>query len=299
MKIPPAYLLVIIAAIIWGATPAIMKLTLTQIPIFTLAFIRMFIASLIMFLLFRNKLKIQKKDIYTFINLSLTGVTLNISLFFIGLKLTQAINAAFLIAAAPLLTVVAAHLFLKEKLEFRLILAGLVAIFGLGIIVGQPAGLLNTKEITGNFLLLLSSLAWVAHEIIAKKLLKTYNSNVVTFYAMFIGAMTFLPLYLMEFFTSPNWLLSVNTTGFLGLLYGIFFASLIAYWTWQKGLKSLPAGEASFFFYLDPISGALFSIILLGEKITPNLVFGGILILTAVILAEYRRKRHPLINHNH
>lgn len=291
----PAYLYVIAATVIWGATPAIMKLTLTQIPVFTLAFLRMFIASLIMLIFVRKNLKIEKKDYFSFINLALSGVTLNISLFFIGLKLTHAINAAFLVAIGPIVTIIAAHYYLKEKLEHKLITAGLIALFGATIIIGKPNGAPNLLASIGNILLLLSSLAWVLHELMAKKLLKTYDSSTVTFYTIFIGSLTFLPLFIIEVVKNPAWIDQINKTGFLGLLYGIFFASFIAYWSWQKGLQKLPAGKAAFFFYLDPISGALFSYLILGEKLTLSLIFGGLLIALAVILAEFHERKHPIL----
>lgn len=294
MKIPPAYLFVVIAAVIWGATPAIMKLTLSEIPVFSLAFIRMLLASTILFFFVRKKLKIQKQDYYSFFNLALTGVTLNLSFFFLALTQTKAINSAFLTPSVPILTIVAAHIYLREKFQPKIIIAGLIAILGVIIIFNKPADPSSSKEFIGNTLLLFSSLAWVIHEIIAKKLLKNYESSTVAFYAMFIGAITFFPLYLMELSKNPHWIANVTSNGFLGLLYGVFFSSLTAYFLWQKGLKNLPAGKASFFFYLDPITGGFASYLILGEKITPNLVFGGILILTAVILAEYRRQNHPI-----
>lgn len=294
MKIPSAYLFVIAASVIWGATPAIMKLTLTEIPIFTLAFIRMFLASVILFFVVHEKLHIKKGDFYKFVALALTGVTLNVGLFFLGLTLTKAINAAFLTPAVPILTIVAAHLYLKEKFEPKIIVAGIIALVGILIVVNKPMGAQEPLEMFGNLLLLASALAWVFHEIIAKKLLKVYDSGTVAFYAMFIGAFTFLPMYLYELAQNPTWISNVSPTGLLGLAYGIFFASLIAYWAWQKGLKKLPAGQAAFFFYLDPVTGGIFSYLLLGEKITTPLVIGGALITLAVILAEYRRKNHPL-----
>lgn len=294
MKTPPAFVFVIIAAIIWGATPAIMKLTLTEIPVFTLAFIRMILASTILYFFVREKLKIQKQDYFSFINLALTGVTLNLSFFFLALTQTKAINSAFLTPSVPILTLVAAHIYLREKFEPKILLAGLIAIIGVIIVFDKPTGPAATGEIIGNFLLLLSSLSWVFHEIIAKKLLKNYESSTVAFYAMFIGAVTFFPLYLVEVSKNPLWIVSVTSSGFLGLLYGIFFSSLVAYFFWQKGLKKMPAGRASFFFYLDPITGGFASYLILGEKITPSLIVGGLFITLAVFLSEYRRKNHPL-----
>jgi len=101
-------------------------------------------------------------------------------------------------------------------------------------------------------------------------------------------------LALLEFVKNPNWINQVTLSGFMGILYGIFFASLIAYWAWQKGLSLLPAGQAAFFFYLDPISGTILAIILLGEKLTPQLILGGILIAVAVLLIEHKRRAHSL-----
>lgn len=294
MKVRSAYLFVITAAIIWGATPAIMKITLAQIPLFSLAFLRMFFAANLLYFFTRNDLKIQKKNLVMFICLAVTGVTIHIAFFFFGLRLTQAIHTAFLVASAPILAIVAAHFYLREKFEKKLILSGLVAILGIGIIVGKPTNHLNPTEVIGDILILISSLAWVIHELIAKKLLKTYKSTTVTFYTLFIGSITFLPFYLFELVNNPGWIFNVNTTGFLGLAFGIFLASFAAYLAWQKGLSKLPVGQASFFFYLDPISGSIFSILLLGEKLTPPLIVGGALITLAVILAEYRRKQHPL-----
>lgn len=294
MKFNSALLYTATAAIIWGATAPIMKLTLQEIPVFSLAFLRMFFASIILGALIFKNLKIEKGDYKAFFYAAITGVTLNLAFFFLGLKLTEAILAAFLIASVPIFTMIGAHMYLGEKFTTRLIIASIIALTGIVIIVGKFEGQMKPLELLGNILLLISTLTWVAYEIISKKLLKTYDGNVVAFYTMAIGAATFLPLFLIEFAKNPRWVTNISTQGATGLLYGIFFSSLIAYWAWNKGLKLLPAGQAAFFFYLDPISGAILAMVLLGEKLTPQLVIGGLLIAVAVFLAEHKRKQHPL-----
>lgn len=307
-KVNKAFFLTASASIIWGATAPIMKLTLEQIPPFSLAFIRMAAASFLLgLIIYRPRLraahqdgagkglKINKDDLPTFFLSAVTGVTLNLSFFFIGLRLTEAILASFLIASVPIFTLVAAHFYLREKFTSRLILASLVALAGVILIIGKFEGGASTKQLLGNLLLLLSTISWVANEIISKKLLKTYSGGTVTFYTMAIGAATFAPLFIWELLKNPSWIANVTQPAFLGLAYGIFFASLAAYWAWNKGLKLLPAGQAAFFFYLDPVSGATLSIILLGEKLTPTLIIGGTLIALGVFLAEQKRKSHPLI----
>ncbi|MCR4324354.1 MAG: DMT family transporter [Candidatus Curtissbacteria bacterium] len=294
MKLKSPYVLILIAVFIWGGAPAIMKLTLTQIPVFSLAFLRMFLASLLMLPFALKSLHFKKQDLSMFILAALFGVTLNLAFFFIGLKLTYAINAALLIAATPILTLFASSIFLKEKLTAKLILASLTALAGVVVIIGKPQAGSSSGHLLGNILLMLASITGVVHSIVAKKLLKIYDGTTVTFYTLLIGALTFVPFVVWEFVTIPNWIASVNSIGLAGLVYGIVLASLAAYWAWMEGLKRLPAGEASFFFYIDPITGAILAIILLGEKLTRELIVGGLLITIAVILAEHKRRNHPL-----
>jgi drug/metabolite transporter (DMT)-like permease len=294
MKLRSATLLIILATLAWGGTPAIMKLTLKEVPPFSLAFIRMFVASLILGVIIFKRIKIQKADIPQFILAAIFGVTLNIGFFFIGLKLAPAINAALLIASVPIFTLICAGIFLREKMHTRVIVASILAIIGVVVIIGKPDSTTTIYTIIGNILLLLSSLAWVGNEIVSKKLLRKYSGSIVAFYTMAIGALTFAPFALYEYAASPNWISEVTLSGLLGILYGVFVASLFAYWAWQTGLAKLSADQASFYFYLDPISGAILAIVLLGEKITPSLIFGGALIAVAVILAELKRKPHPL-----
>src|SRR3989344_7970913 len=108
MRLNSAFLYTATAAIIWGATAPIMKLTLTQVPVFSLVFIRISIAAMILLIFTYKKLKIKKKDICLFIWAALTGVSFNLTLFLLGLKLTEAITASILVASVQILTLLAA-----------------------------------------------------------------------------------------------------------------------------------------------------------------------------------------------
>lgn len=295
MKLSSATLLVVLATVIWGGTSPIMKFTLREVPIFTLAFIRMVIASAILGSIIFNNLKVKKEDFGRLFLTGITGVTLNIGLFFVGLKMAPAINAALIIASCPVLTLAITHFLLKEKVSKKLLAGSLVALTGVITIVGMPDGSTRTIVLIGNLLLFLSALSWVFYEIVSKKLLGTYSPSVVVFYSMAIGALTFFPFALWENLSNPYWFYKLSWPGFGGILYGIFLASLLAYWAWGRGLQKMPTGQAAFFFYLDPVSGAILSIILLGEKITPALVIGGVLIFSGVLMVEYHRKFHPLL----
>jgi len=247
MKLRSATILIIIATLIWGGTPAIMKLTLTEVPVFTLAFIRMAGASVILSFFIFKKLKIKKPDIKTFIYAGLSGVTFNIAFFFLGLKLAPAINAALLAASMPILTLLAANFFLKEKFSLKVLAASVIAASGVFFIIGLPSAS-NLTQFIGNILLLLSAIAWVIYEIVSKKLFRSYGASTVAFYTMAIGAVTFAPLAIYEQIKNPVWTSNVTIVGLLGILYGIFFASLTAYWAWQKASRKCPPAAPLFSF---------------------------------------------------
>jgi len=283
----------LISSFIWGANTPIMKWSLGTIPIFSLAFFRFYLATIFLFPFVAKSLKVQRKDYLKIILAALFGITFNVSFFFLGLKLTFAVNAALIIATIPIFTVAAAQIFLKEKIGGRLIVATLIAILGLLAIIGPPIFNFGLTHLFGGMFLILASLFWVGYEIVSKDLFKKYSPQTVTFYSFLIGSLSFFPLFLREL-SSSSWLINLNIQGMAGILYGAIFSSTIAYLAWQYGLSKIQASEASFFFYLDPISGVILSILLLGEKITPLFIFGGLLIILAVILAEAKRKEHPL-----
>ncbi len=256
-------------------------------------------ASILLLPFVYKKLKVEKSDWKNIFLAAFFGTNLNLAFFFFGLEHTQAINASVILATAPVFTLAFAHFILKEKFSLKLILGASLSFIGTIIIVGIPAIHLSLLSTLGNIALVASSLAWVGHEFYAKKILIKYDPLVVSFYTMSIGAVIFSPVAASELLTNSAWFSHISISGLLGLLYGIFFASFIGYSLWQKGLASLPASEASFVFYLLPLFGIIFSIILLHEKFNPILIVGSILILAGIILAEYHRKTHPLPNNHH
>lgn len=88
-----AILALIAANIIWGAASPIFKFALENIPPFTLAFLRFFGAALILFPFTVKSMWIKREDWLDLFLLSIFGITINITFFFMGLKYAPSINA--------------------------------------------------------------------------------------------------------------------------------------------------------------------------------------------------------------
>lgn len=296
-----AFLALLSASVIWGATIPIMKLTLIHVPVFTLAFLRFGIASLLIFPFVKNKLKVSANDAVPIVLSALTAVTLNITFFFWAVKLTTALNVGIIGATVPILTLLAAHVFLRENITKNLFVGAAMGILGIGVIITKDFALHGlTLSPLGDFFMLLAVLAFVASEIINKKLFVAYSPLVITFYAMCIGAITFFPAAVVENMQNPVWIYQVPFIAIFGILYGICFSSLAAYFFWHFGLSKINASQVGFFYYLDPLVATTVSVFLLSEKITPPFLIGALFIFLGIFFAESHfssRTKHHIKPH--
>lgn len=289
-----AILALIIANIIWGAASPIFKLALQNIPPFTLAYIRFVGASLLLLPFAWKKLFIEKKDWATLFISSIFGITINIAFFFWGLDLAPSINAPIIASAGPIFIYLFCFLFLHEKSSKKMIFGMTLGLIGVFIIVGNPElGNGHDKIVIGNICFILATLGSVGYTIIGKKMLDKYHSAAVTFWAFVISSFTFLPFAFNENRTF-NFLRTIDHRGYLGIIFGIFLSSALAYFLFDWGLKRISATESGLFTYIDPLAAIIIAVPLLGEEITPLFIFGSLLIFGGIFLAEGRIPYHPI-----
>jgi len=287
----------IIANIIWGATAPILKVSLTNIPPFTLAFWRFFLGAGILLLFLRKRAAFPvtlHKDLHLLVFYALSGITINIIFFFLGLRLTYSINAPVIASGQPLLTMLLAILLLREKLQRKKVVGMLAGLAGMMVIILQP--LLQTgldSAFLGNFFLLLAAVAAVGQTIIGRAVLPKYDPVNFTFWACVIGFMSFLPLAIYEAGSIPALYTSLDWRGYLGIGYGALFSTAMAYGLFAWGLSKIPASDAQMFTYIDPVIGTILGSLLLHEPITKFFLLGTLFIFGGIFIAEGRIHYHP------
>ncbi len=290
-------LALIIANIIWGAASPIFKFSLENIPPFTLAFARFSIAALLLLPFMKNFTvrSLSYKDWVEVILGSFFGITINISFFFLGLKLTQSINAPIISSAAPVFIYIASILFLKEKAKSKVFFGMMISLIGVLAIILSPV-LFDGKtfalgEIEGNLFLVLATFGAILHPILYKNVLKKIDSAKITCLGFIIGAVSFLPMMINEL---QHWSLSqLDYRGLLGIIFGALFSSALAYGLFNYGLSKIQAEEVGLFTYIDPVIAVLIAIPLLHEY--PNVYFflGSLLVFGGIFIAEERIHWHP------
>ncbi|MBI3366561.1 DMT family transporter [Candidatus Roizmanbacteria bacterium] len=290
-------LALIIANIIWGAAAPIFKFALTNIPPFTLAFLRFFIASLIMLPVLKNfkPRSLNTKDWLELILGSFFGITINIAFFFLALKKTQSINAPIIASSGPMFLYIMSVLFLKEKAEGKVFTGMTISLLGVLLIILSPI-LFDGKtfalgELQGNIFLVISTLGAVLHPLLYKNILKKVDTAVITCLGFIIGTIPFFPMMLGEF---QKWDISmVGLPGIVGVLFGAILSSFAAYSLYNYGLSKIRAEEIGLFTYIDPVIAVLIAIPLLKEYPNAHFFLGSLLVFGGIFFAEGRIHWHP------
>jgi drug/metabolite transporter (DMT)-like permease len=293
-----AFLALIVANIIWGAAAPIFKLSLENIPLYTLAFWRFFLGALILLAVFRKKMTLtlkSRRDAVFLVAYALLGITLNIIFFFEGLKLTLSINSPIIASGQPIMTMLFALLFLHETFHPKKFLGMLLGTIGIIVIIIEPLLLTGVNgSVLGNLLLVIATVAAVGQTIVGKQVIEKYNPFAFTFWAFLIGAASFFPMMIREYISIPNLYPLLDWRGYLGIFYGAVFSSATAYSLFAWGLSKIDATDTAIFSYVDPIVGTILGAWLLSEPISVPFIVGSILIFGGIFVAEGRIHYHPI-----
>lgn len=283
----------IAANIIWGAAPPIFKWALSDIHPYTLAFLRFFVPAMILLPFLGKRIKINPHDWFRIPLIGFFGITVSIFFFFKGLLQAPSINASLIFSSAPVFIMFFSFLFLKERPTKKLITGTLIGLFGVTLVLVVPFFRHRDLVAVGNFYYLLAMLSGVVAILLLKNVMKRNTAVAVTFWSFLIGSLGFIPFFIEEVKTH-GFLSDLGANGYIGLIFGIFFASLIAYFLQTFALKILTASNVSIFTYIDPVVTLLVAAPLLGERPTAAFVIGSILVIVGIFRAEGRLHWHPL-----
>ena len=277
------------ALILWSSSFVAIKFAYTTYPPITLAVVRFIVASLILgalTLLPKNRVKLEKKDIFTVAVSGLTGIMLYAVLQNIAMQWTSASSATLIIASYPIITLLMESLIYKNKLSAIKIVAVLIAIAGVVILSYVKAESRLEGELLGIVLLVIAGVVWAVYNFMTKKVVNRYPPITLLFYSTLFGTIFMLPLALIE---RAQWqaptLISFSMMMFLGV-----FCSVIAFLLYNRGLKTMAASTVTSMLNLVPIFGVFFSWLFLGEQVTLRKFVGGAIVILGVMLSVRKNK---------
>ena len=227
--------------------------------------------------------KIKKEIILLFISGIAMGV--NWILLFESYKKTTVSVATLSYYFAPVIVMIVCPILFKEKLTYKKLICFIMSTVGIILITG--IGKVGGDDLVGIFLAL-GAASFYAMVIILNKFIKNVEGIHRTFLQFVAAIITLLPYVLL---TGGFTLGTLNTNGWLALLTVGIIHTGIAYCLYFSSLKEISGQETAILSYIDPLVAVLMSVTILGEKMTPWQIVGGVLILGFTLWNEISFKK--------
>lgn len=260
----------ILPPLFWAGNFVVGKAIHTEIPPFSLAFLRWVIAFLVI-LPFAWKFIQRDHTLYRqhygrVLATAIMGVTCFNSLIYKGLHDTSTTNAILLNSCIPVLIILFGRLFYSQKLQGLQSIGLIISLFGVLNIVlqGDLNRLLQLSFNSGDIWVFLAMICWVFYTIWTKSFPSEINKIGLTAVQMLITIIALFPLFLWEYFSQQNMIF--NTQSILGLAYVGIFPSVIAYILYTLAIEKVGAVKAGLSIHLIPVFGVILSVGLLGES---------------------------------
>lgn len=292
-----AYVSIIFSMIFWGISFVWTKELLNaNFPVFLILTIRLAIASLLMFSVFKlmGKLeRIEKTDLSKFFLLALFEPFL----YFIGenfsMHFVDASFAAIMIALLPIVNPIALHIFNKDKIGWNLLFGAVISVIGIMIMSINPEGEIKISW-QGTLLLLLAVFAGSGYSVILSRLINKYNPITITTTQNIVGILYFLPCLLifdLDKISSVVW----TKDAILSLVFLAIFCSAGAFMLYSYSAKLLSVIKVSIFTNAIPVVTIIVAIIL-GQEIFSFLkVLGILIVVSGLLLSQFGFKKRRKI----
>lgn len=267
--------------VLWGSLYVVSKIALRSLPPVTLLALRYLVSipALFAILALRGRLKpLRREDLPTLLAIGLTGYFASFCLQMLGIDRLSGSVASLLGAMNPIFIPILASVFLKER--FTAAKAGCVALSLAG--VAMIVGVGGTVDALGAALMLASVFLWSSASIIIRRIGGRYDPMQVAMMAMAVA----LPCTAL--WASTEWgaqPIVWSAEGVLAVLYMGLAGTAAAHSLWNFSLSKMDASFCSMFYPLQPLVSAVLGVLLLGERITPGFVAGGLVICCGIVLA--------------
>lgn len=287
------YILMVFATLFWSGAFIAGKYTVPYIPVFTLTFLRFFVATIILYFVVKyNKgkknldFKLKREHCPIFLFTGLVGMMGYHVLFFTSLKYTTAINSSIIAATNPIITIILAYFFLKQKMKGLQAVGVIVSFVGVVLtITGADWEIFKTFAFNkGDLWMLAAAVAWASYGVYSKSKASHIPPLALTYYSFLVCTVALIPFALWE---QPwTFLGQVPAAGYVAVLYMSIFPSVIGYLVQQMAIQQIGPGKSAIFVNLVPFFSMMLAVFILGEQLEPVKVLTAMLIILGVYICQ-------------
>lgn len=292
------YLGTLAAMFFWGISFVWTKIVFEYYGPFTTLLLRLLVSSALLTIYARisgKAEKVNRKDWPFFFLLAF----LQPFCYFIGesfgLLLVSPTLASIMIALIPVVSPVFAWLFYSERLTVINISGLAISFAGVALFTTTGSSGLNASP-NGLLLLFFAVVSAVGYSLVVKNLSHRYRPLTIVRTQNMIGGLYFLP-----FMAAFEWRASFAATPpamvIADLVMLAVFGSSLAFILVTVSIRELGIGKTNVFANIIPIITAITAWLLLGEGFSERKILGMAVVITGILLSQYRRKTRPGVTH--
>ena len=256
-----------------------------QMPPPVIVWWRSFLAMVLLYIYCKYKqinLKITSpKDIGTFV-LGAVFMGAHWITYFYALKRSNVALGMLSLYTFPVITAFLEPLFLKTKFNPIHIVLGVIVLCGIYILA--PEFNLESAHMQGIGFGLISALCYSLRILIMKQQIATYNATALMFYQVLFISILLVPT--LFFMNTAN-----IETQYPYVLLLALLTTAIGHTLMVQKLHYFSVATASIISSVQPIFGIVLAFLFLSEVPTPKTFFGGLLILSTVVIESIRSKK--------
>jgi drug/metabolite transporter (DMT)-like permease len=284
-----AMLLLVLTMVFWAGNSVVGRGAAGLVPPLTLTWLRWTFAAMIILPFawphLKRDMPVIRAKWPTLLLIGTIGPGIFITLYYIGLSKTTAINAVIINSAVPILIPIAVFALFRE-VPSRLQVAG-IAISTLGVVAvltkGNPAVLATLDLNEGDLWVLTAMIVWSTYTALLRKQPPIHWLSFAAI-CFCIASVVNFPLFIGEFLYGKR--IVPTLEAFMAIAYVSTLPSVVAQIFYIRGVELIGSSRAGVFMHLVPFFGAILAITFLGESLYLYHLGGFVLILSGVWLAS-------------
>lgn len=287
MKKFRTYGAVILAMVFWSFSFIWFKVANVYYRPITIVFIRLFISVILLtsyLILTKKFMKIRKEDRRLFFMLALFEPFLYFMGESFGLTYVSSTVCSVIISTIPVIATIGAWFFFKERLKLMNYAGIVLSFIGIIVFILNKDGSLSFN-IKGLALLSFAVASAVGYNLTLSRLVDHYSPVYIVNVQNVLGTLLFLPIFLIfelrTFINAPHSFESLKPIIELSV-----FASCGAFILFAYSVRNMGISKANVFTNCIPIFTALFSFLLMGERLTFQNIAGMVIVIAGLFLSQ-------------
>lgn len=259
----------------------------TYVQAFGFVLLRVAGAAVLFFILhliaLRKLPKVDKADFKELMISALTGVVINMLLFFKGLELSVPIHAGVIMVITPVFVSIITAIALKKNPDKLVWIGTIIGVAG-AIMLTLYGKTLDSNRSLGDVFILVNAISYAYYLVRVKPLMKKYHPFTVVFWIMLIGLIFLIPFGIFQV-DEILWL-QLPSEAIWSMVYVIVFTTFIAYLLNTWALAYTTSAMVGAYIYLQPVFTAFLSIGLGKDQLSVSLLMFSLMIFYGVWLVN-------------